>query len=76
MVGLPLGPGLRMEPYFAEEDLYVASGMVTASMNGLSSTAAPPRLERNLTVNAGQTAFMECRIRNLGAKKVGVFTVQ
>ena len=25
---------------------------------------------RNITVNTGDTAFMECRVRNVGAKKV------
>ena len=59
VVGLPMGPQLRMEPYFAEEDLFLA---------GHSGRA--PALTRNVTVTVGQTAFLECRVRNLGAKRV------
>ena len=59
VVGLPMGPQLRMEPYFAEEDLFLAG----------HSTRAPT-LTRNVTVTVGQTAFLECRVRNLGAKRV------
>ncbi len=59
VVGLPLSPHLRMDPYFAEEDLFVS---------GHSSTA--PILQRNVTVATGETAFMQCTVRNLGAKKV------
>ena len=61
VVGLPMGPQLRMEPYFAEEDLYLA---------GHSSHV--PALTRNMTVTVGQTAFLECRVRNLGAKRVSL----
>lgn len=48
VVGLPLGPGLRMDPYFVEDQP--------------TST--------NLSVHAGQKAYLECRVRNLGAKRV------
>ncbi len=56
IVGLPMGPGLRMEPYFAEED------------NLRGDTSA--HLIRNVSVVTGATAFLECRVRNLGAKRV------
>ena len=49
VVGIPMGPELKMDPYFIE-------AQHTAS--------------RNITVYTGQTAFMECRVRNLGAKQV------
>ena len=48
VVGLPLGPGLRMDPYFVEDQP--------------TST--------NISVHAGQKAYLECRVRNLGAKRV------
>ena len=54
-----------MEPYFAEEDLFLA---------GHSSQA--PTLTRNMTVTVGQTAFLECRVRNLGAKRVRLRVVR
>ena len=58
VVGLPLGPGLRMDPYFVEDQP--------------TST--------NLSVHAGQKAYLECRVRNLGAKRVSqsltVFEIQ
>ena len=60
-----MGPQLRMEPYFAEEDLFLA---------GHSSQA--PTLTRNMTVTVGQTAFLECRVRNLGAKRVRLRVVR
>lgn len=56
VVGLPMGPGFRMDPYFAEEDHR------QASTEGL--------LSKNMTVIAGQTAYLECKVRNLGAKRV------
>ena len=49
VVGIPMGPDLKMDPYFIESQ---------------------HRTYRNLTVFTGQTAFMECRVRNLGAKQV------
>ena len=51
VVGLPMGPGLRMEPYFAQEDFN--RGLV-----------------QNVTVDSGTTAYFECQVRNLGAKRV------
>ena len=51
VVGIPMGPDLKMDPYFIESQ---------------------HRTYRNLTVFTGQTAFMECRVRNLGAKQVHV----
>ena len=51
VVGIPMGPDLKMDPYFIESQ---------------------HRTYRNLTVFTGQTAFMECRVRNLGAKQVNV----
>ncbi|TRY67117.1 hypothetical protein TCAL_05876 [Tigriopus californicus] len=62
IVGLPLGPGLRMDPYFVEED--------NLGPPELSSSGTFPTLMRNISVNAGQTAFLECQVRNLGAKRV------
>ena len=47
VIGLPMGPGLRMDPYFVEEPG-----------------------EHNLSVHTGQKAYLECRVRNLGAKRV------
>ena len=49
VVGIPMGPELKMDPYFIE---------------GQHTTF------KNITVYTGQTAFMECRVRNLGAKQV------
>ena len=49
VVGIPMGPELKMDPYFIE---------------GQHTTF------KNLTVYTGQTAFMQCRVRNLGAKQV------
>ena len=49
VVGIPMGPDLKMDPYFIESQ---------------------HRTYRNLTVFKGTTAFMECRVRNLGAKQV------
>lgn len=49
VVGIPMGPELKMDPYFIH-------GQHTNS--------------KNITVYTGQTAFMECRVRNLGAKQV------
>eukprot|EP00093_Oithona_nana_P000607 00607.XXX_2260_1001_1 [CDS] Oithona nana genome sequencing. len=46
-----MGPGLRMDPYFVQEQ----------GENSLS---------RNLSVHTGQKAYLECRVRNLGAKRV------
>ena len=66
VVGLPMGPDLRMEPYFAEEDQRIWPG------HGAGTSADGDQvLERNLTVSVGQTAYLECTVRNLGAKKVG-----
>jgi len=48
VVGLPMGPGFNMEPYFVG-----GSGQIV-----------------NMTVLKGQTARMECRVQNLGAKQV------
>ena len=48
VVGLPMGPGFNMEPYFVG-----GSGQIV-----------------NITVLKGQTARMECRVQNLGAKQV------
>ena len=48
IVGLPIAPEVKMEPYF---------------MDG-----QPVR--RNQTMLAGQTAYLECNVRNLGANKV------
>ena len=59
MVGLPMSPQLRMDPYFVEEDLYLA---------GHSPTR--PQMVRNVTVTVGDTAYLLCRVRNLGAKRV------
>ncbi len=65
VVGLPMGqPGLRTEPYFAEEDNSWRSKLPQLEVDGQLL------LGRNLTVTAGQTAFLECRVRNLGAKRV------
>ena len=50
VVGIPMGPELRMDPYFIE-----------------SHTTS-----KNISVYTGQTAYMECRVRNLGAKQVMV----
>ena len=49
VVGIPMGPELKMDPYFIE---------------------AQHTTSKNITVYTGQTAFMECRVRNLGAKLV------
>ena len=49
VVGIPMGPELRMDPYFIE---------------------AQHSTFKNITVYTGQTAYMECRVRNLGAKQV------
>ena len=69
VVGLPMGPELRMEPYFAEEDFYQRPGTAaTAAAN----SKLEPRLSRNITVNSGQTAYLECKVRNLGAKQVRI----
>ena len=62
VVGLPLGPEFRMEPYFAEEDHYWSTMDQEERQRKL--------LTRNVTVHVGETAFLECRIRNLGAKRV------
>lgn len=48
VIGLPMGPGLRMDPYFVEDQ----------------------PTSKNITVLAGQKAYLECRVRNLGAKRV------
>ena len=48
VIGLPMGPGLRMDPYFVEDQ----------------------PTSKNLSVHAGQKAYLECRVRNLGAKRV------
>ena len=48
VIGLPMGPGLRMDPYFVDD----------------------PVKTSNLSVHSGQKAYLECRVRNLGAKKV------
>ena len=55
VIGLPMGPGLRMDPYFVEDQ----------------------PTSKNITVLAGQKAYLECRVRNLGAKRVSYlsFTV-
>ena len=49
VVGIPMGPELKMDPYFIEGH----NGPV-----------------KNITVYTGQTAYMDCRVRNLGAKQV------
>ena len=54
VVGIPMGPDLKMDPYFIESQ---------------------HRTYRNLTVFTGQTAFMECRVRNLGAKQVNLLYI-
>ncbi|CAB4059348.1 unnamed protein product [Lepeophtheirus salmonis] len=51
LVGLPIGPELKMEPYF-----------VAPSFGSHNN--------RNISVYAGQTAYLDCRVRNLGAKRV------
>lgn len=51
-----------MDPYFVEED--------NLGLPELSSSGTSPTLMRNISVNAGQTAFLECQVRNLGAKRV------
>lgn len=52
VIGLPMGPGLRMDPYFVEDQ----------------------PTSKNITVLAGQKAYLECRVRNLGAKRVSYLT--
>ena len=54
VIGLPMGPGLRMDPYFVKEA-------------GIADNNT-----RNLTVHTGQKAYLECRVRNLGAKRVRI----
>ena len=49
VVGIPMGPELRMDPYFIE---------------------AQHSTFKNITVYTGQTAHMECRVRNLGENLV------
>jgi hypothetical protein len=48
VVGLPMGPGVRMDPYFMDDQ----------------------PIRKNLTLLTGQTAYLECNVRNLGANKV------
>ena len=48
VVGLPMGPDFKMDPYFVG-----GQGQIV-----------------NMTAHNGQTAYMECRVRNLGAKQV------
>ena len=48
VVGIPMGPELKMDPYFIKSDLSY----------------------KNISVYTGQSAYMECRVRNLGAKQV------
>jgi len=48
VLGLPMGPGFKMDPNFVG-----GSGQI-----------------KNMTVHEGQTAYMDCRVQNLGAKKV------
>ena len=50
VIGLPMGPGLRMDPYFVEDQ----------------------PLYKNISVHTGQKAFLECRVRNLAAKRVSI----
>eukprot|EP00095_Tigriopus_kingsejongensis_P001964 snap_masked-scaffold594_size129171-processed-gene-0.12 protein:Tk01964 transcript:snap_masked-scaffold594_size129171-processed-gene-0.12-mRNA-1 annotation:"neurotrimin-like isoform x2" len=50
-----------MDPYFVEEDNLGPAG---------TSSGTPQTLMRNISVNVGQSAFLECRVRNLGAKRV------
>lgn len=67
VVGLPMGPGLRMGPYFVEEDL--GQGIEAKTRSAENGKVV---LFRNVSVHAGETAFLECTVRNLGAKKVYV----
>jgi len=48
VVGLPMGPGVRMDPYFMNDQ----------------------PVQKNMTLMTGQTAYLECNVRNLGANKV------
>jgi hypothetical protein len=48
VVGLPMGPGVRMDPYFMDDQ----------------------PIRKNMTLLTGQTAYLECNVRNLGANKV------
>ena len=50
--GIPLGPELKIGPYF---------------MDGSKV--------KNITVYTGQTAYLDCPVRNLGAKKVITITL-